>query len=61
MNLLPIPVLDGGHILIYAIEWLRGKPLELPIQQLLFKIGLVFVLGVTGLALYNDILKLLNL
>lgn len=61
MNLLPIPVLDGGHILIYAIEWLRGKPLELAVQQLLFKIGLVFVLGVTGLALYNDILKLLNL
>lgn len=61
MNLLPIPVLDGGHILIYAIEWFRGKPLELHLQQLLFKIGLLVVLGVTGLALYNDILKLLNL
>lgn len=61
MNLLPIPVLDGGHILIYAIEWLTGKPMAIDIQRLLFKFGMIFVLGVTFLALYNDFLKLLNL
>ncbi len=61
MNLLPIPVLDGGHILIYGIEWLTGKPMAIGIQQLLFKFGMIFVLGVTFLALYNDFLKLFNL
>lgn len=61
MNLLPIPVLDGGHILIYSIEWLTGKPMAIQIQQLLFKFGVIVVLGVTFLALYNDFLKLFNL
>lgn len=61
MNLLPIPVLDGGHIIIYAIEWLTGKPISIGTQQILFKFGLIVVLGVTFLALYNDFLKLFNL
>lgn len=61
MNLLPIPVLDGGHILIYAIEWIGGKPLPVAAQQMLFKLGLIVVLGATCLALYNDFLKLFNL
>ncbi len=61
MNLLPIPVLDGGHILLYSIEWLRGKPLSIEAQQLFFKVGIVIVLGLSSLALYNDFLKLLNL
>lgn len=60
MNLLPIPVLDGGHILIYGIEWLIGKPIDNRIQNLLFTIGLFIVLSLTGIALYNDFLKLLN-
>lgn len=60
MNLLPIPVLDGGHILIYGIEWLIGKPIDNRIQNILFTIGLFIVLSLTGLALYNDFLKLLN-
>lgn len=61
MNLLPIPVLDGGHILLYSIEWLVGKPISLGAQQLFFKAGLIIVLGITCLALYNDFLKLLHL
>ena len=61
MNLLPIPVLDGGHILLYTIELLRGRPIELKTQQFLFTIGLILVLTFTSLALYNDFLKLFNL
>ena len=61
MNLLPIPVLDGGHIVIYAIEWIRGKPISLNAQLLFFKLGFIAVLGVSCLALYNDFLKLFNL
>lgn len=60
MNLLPVPVLDGGHIMIYAIEWIIGKPISNTIQHMMFKIGLVLVLSLTVLALYNDFLKLLN-
>lgn len=60
MNLLPVPVLDGGHIMIYAIEWIIGKPISNTIQHMMFKIGLIFVLSLTVLALYNDFLKLLN-
>ena len=60
MNLLPIPVLDGGHILLYLIEWIRGKPLAINTQLLLFKIGMVVVLGIMFLALYNDFLKMFN-
>lgn len=61
MNLLPIPILDGGHILLYSIEWIRGKPITNAAEQLLLKLGLAIVLTITGLALYNDVLKLFNL
>jgi regulator of sigma E protease len=61
MNLLPIPILDGGHIVLYSIEILRGKPLEAKTQHLILTIGLMMVLAITGIALYNDFLKLLNL
>jgi regulator of sigma E protease len=61
MNLLPIPMLDGGHIVLYALEWLTGKKISNTTQQFLFKIGLIAILTISGLALYNDFLKLLNL
>ncbi|MEM8837463.1 MAG: RIP metalloprotease RseP [Pseudomonadota bacterium] len=44
MNLLPIPVLDGGHLVLYAIEAVRGKPLSKKTMDLSFRIGLAFVL-----------------
>lgn len=44
MNLLPIPVLDGGHLMFYAIEGIRGKPLSDRVQQVGYKIGLAMVL-----------------
>jgi len=58
LNLLPIPLLDGGHLVYYAIEAVRGKALNEKIQQVGFKIGLTFVLGLMILATYNDILRL---
>lgn len=60
MNLLPIPVLDGGHIVIYAIEWLIGKQINNNVQQLIFTVGLFIVLAISSLALYNDFIKIFN-
>jgi regulator of sigma E protease len=58
MNLLPIPVLDGGHILIYMIEIIIGKQLSNNIQEFIFKIGFLFVLGLSLFAIYNDMMRL---
>lgn len=57
LNLLPIPILDGGHLLYYAIEGIRGRPLGERAQELGFRIGLVFVLGLMIVATFNDIVK----
>lgn len=58
VNLLPIPVLDGGHILFYSIEWLRGKPLSERLQILAAQFGLVLIIGLMVLAFVNDIGRL---
>lgn len=58
MNLLPIPVLDGGHILIYTIELLINKELSHNIQLQIFKLGFIFVIGISLFAIYNDLLRL---
>ncbi|MGO9006578.1 MAG: RIP metalloprotease RseP [Beijerinckiaceae bacterium] len=55
LNLMPIPLLDGGHLLYYAIEAVRGKALDEKIQHMGFRIGLTFVVGLMILATYNDI------
>jgi regulator of sigma E protease len=60
LNLLPIPVLDGGHILFFLIEGLRRKPLSEKFIAFSQKIGIVFLVGLMMLAFYNDILRLLN-
>jgi len=57
-NLLPIPVLDGGHLLYYAIEVVKGSPVSEKVQQLGFQVGLVMVIGLMMLAFYNDIMRL---
>lgn len=58
LNLLPIPVLDGGHLLFYMIEWVRGRPLSERIQGWGMQIGISLVLGVMLLALVNDLGRL---
>ncbi len=60
LNLLPVPMLDGGHLLYYSIEWIRGKPLSMQAQQLGQKIGLGLIVMLTGLALTSDALRLLG-
>ncbi len=58
LNLLPIPVLDGGHLVYYTAEWIRGKPLSERIQAWGLQIGLTLIVGVMVFAIYNDISRL---
>ncbi|MEB2518006.1 RIP metalloprotease RseP [Pseudomonas sp. YuFO20] len=58
LNLLPIPVLDGGHLLFYLIEWARGRPLSDRVQGWGIQIGISLVIGVMLLALVNDLGRL---
>jgi regulator of sigma E protease len=58
LNLFPIPLLDGGHLLFYTIELIRGRPLSERAQELGFRIGLAIVLMLMIFATFNDILHL---
>jgi len=60
MNLLPIPLLDGGHLVLYVVEAIRGKPAEAAVEVVATKIGLVFLVSLMALAFYNDISRLLH-
>ena len=58
LNLFPIPLLDGGHLLFYAIEALRGRPLSDRAQEMGFRIGLAIVVMLMIFATFNDIVHL---
>ncbi|MGF6309259.1 regulator of sigma E protease [Bradyrhizobium sp. i1.8.4] len=58
LNLFPIPLLDGGHLLFYSAEALRGRPLSERTQEVGFRIGLGLVLMLMVFATYNDILRI---
>ncbi|MEN2985348.1 MAG: RIP metalloprotease RseP [Thermodesulfovibrionaceae bacterium] len=60
LNLLPIPVLDGGHLLFFLIEAIRRKPLSERFIYISQKIGIAFIVALMILAFYNDILRILN-
>jgi regulator of sigma E protease len=60
MNLLPVPILDGGHLLYYAIEWVKGSPLSERAQALGHYLGLGALLALMGLAFYNDLSRLVQ-
>lgn len=60
LNLLPIPVLDGGHLLYYAVEAATGRAVSLRTQGYLRYAGLLCVLALSGVALYNDLARLLQ-
>ncbi len=57
INLLPIPVLDGGHIFLSSLEIIRGKPLSAKAQELIFLAGFLLVAGVMLFATWNDLLR----
>lgn len=57
-NLLPVPMLDGGHLLFYAFEAIRGRPLGERVQEFGFRIGLAMVLSLMVFATWNDLVQL---
>lgn len=57
LNLLPVPVLDGGHLMFYLVEWLKGSPVPERVQHIGNSIGLGLLMMFMGLALYNDVLS----
>ncbi len=57
MNLLPIPLLDGGHLMFYALEAIRGRPLDDYKQELSFKIGLAILATMMFAAIFGDIMR----
>jgi len=59
-NLLPVPMLDGGHLAMYAYEAVRGKPLSLRAQEVGLKLGFALVIGMALIATFNDIRLLLR-
>lgn len=58
LNLLPVPVLDGGHLMFYLAEWVRGRPLSERIQAMGMQVGIALVVGLMVLALVNDVGRL---
>jgi regulator of sigma E protease len=60
MNLFPIPMLDGGHLVFYAYEALRGRPASERIQEYAFRAGIAFVLMLTVFVTWNDIARIIT-
>ncbi|WP_038057564.1 RIP metalloprotease RseP [Thermodesulfobacterium hydrogeniphilum] len=60
INILPIPMLDGGHLVLLGIEAIRKEPLSLKTQEIIFKIGLIFIIALSIAVFYNDIIRLLS-
>lgn len=58
LNLLPIPVLDGGHLMYYIVEAVKGSPVSEKVQMLGYRVGLFLVIGLMAFALYNDFMRL---
>jgi len=57
MNLLPVPVLDGGHLMYYIVEVIKGSPVSDRIQIMGYKVGLALVMSLMVVATYNDIAR----
>ncbi len=60
LNLLPIPMLDGGHLFYYLIEIVKGSPVSEAVEAVGQRIGLAVLMMLMSIALYNDILRLVN-
>ncbi len=60
LNLLPIPLLDGGHLMYYLSELVTGRPVSESIQVIGQHVGLALLLGLMGLAVYNDMMRIIG-
>jgi regulator of sigma E protease len=60
LNLLPIPLLDGGHLLYYVVEILKGSPVSDRVMELGQRVGLTLLLFLMAFAIYNDFNRLLT-
>jgi regulator of sigma E protease len=58
INLLPVPLLDGGHLLFYLIEWIKGNPVTENTEFFLQRIGIALLICLMGLAIFNDLERL---
>lgn len=59
INLFPIPMLDGGHLVFYAVEAVKGSPISEPVQEYAFRFGLAILVGIMLFANLNDIVQLI--
>ena len=59
LNLLPIPILDGGHILMLTLEGIRRRDFSLTFKERFIQVGLVFLLALFAYVMYNDVVRLL--
>lgn len=59
LNLFPVPVLDGGHLLFFALEAIKGKPVSIRTMEIANQIGMIFILMLVGLTLFNDITRII--
>jgi len=59
LNLLPIPMLDGGHLLNYLLEFMTGRPVPETLEAIGLRVGFVILMGLMGTALYNDLTGLI--
>jgi regulator of sigma E protease len=60
LNLLPVPILDGGHLFYFLLEAIKGSPVSEAAQAFGQRVGLVILLGLMTLAFYVDIARLFN-
>jgi regulator of sigma E protease len=60
VNLFPVPLLDGGHLMFYAIEAVRGRPLSEQVQEWGLRVGLALVLTLMLFVTWNDIVHLIS-
>jgi len=57
VNLFPIPVLDGGHAVFFTLEWIRGRPISLRVMERASQVGMIALLGLFVMVLYNDFVR----
>ncbi len=59
INLFPLPILDGGHLVFHFFEWVTGKPVPEKIQEVSFRVGAALLMVLMGIAIFNDFSRLL--